>query len=88
LSNAEATKVIQDTTALNQPIDPNELTAKQTQAVGPLEENASLTFTSVGQAVRLYADAGDMVLVRGLRDNGTGSATYEFNITGYLIDLP
>lgn len=42
--------IIQNTTALMEPIDPNELTVQQTQAVGPLEENASLTVMKEGES--------------------------------------
>ena len=42
--------MIQNTTALMQPIDPNELTAQETQAVGPFEENASLTVMKEGES--------------------------------------
>jgi hypothetical protein len=60
--------IIQNTTALMQPIDPNELTAQQTQAVGPLEENASLTVVKEGEsqtATVIAHDGTDGQITRG-----------------------
>jgi len=45
-------------------------------------------FTSVGQAVRMYANAGLTVVVNGLRNNGTGTASYDVSISGHLVDVP
>ncbi len=45
-------------------------------------------FTSVGQAVRMYANPGLTVVVNGVRNNGTGTASYDVSIAGHLVDLP
>jgi hypothetical protein len=45
--------------------------------------------TSVGQSVRIYADAGEVVVVGALRNKGeTGSGGYLFGLSGYLVDIP
>ena len=43
--------------------------------------------TSVGQVVRLYADAGTPVLVSGSPTNSSVTAFYGFAISGYLVDV-
>jgi len=45
-------------------------------------------FTSIGQQVRAYADPGSNVVVNGLRNNGAGAGSYEFSISGHLVDIP
>jgi hypothetical protein len=45
-------------------------------------------FTSVGQTVRMYANPGLTVVVNGVRNNGTGTASYDVSIAGHLVDLP
>ena len=45
--------------------------------------------TDVGQVVRLYAETGSIVTFDADRANGiTGNATFEFTISGYLVDVP
>jgi hypothetical protein len=40
-----------------------------------------------GQQVRLYADAGTGVTVDGTRNIATGTAFFNFSISGYLVDV-
>jgi hypothetical protein len=45
-------------------------------------------YTSVGQMVRAYADAGNVVRICGQRNDGTGgSASATFAIAGYEVNL-
>ena len=46
------------------------------------------TRTFLGQQVRIYADPGKTVLVQALRTSTAGNATFEFSISGYLVNLP
>ena len=43
---------------------------------------------SLGQQVRIYADAGTVVSVRGVRAEDTGTSSCNFSISGYLVDVP
>jgi len=49
---------------------------------------AASSITTVGQALRLYADAGTTVDVEGDRNAIAGSANLHFTISGYLVDVP
>lgn len=42
---------------------------------------------AAGQQVRLYADAGTVVTVQGTRNIATGTAFFNFSISGYLVDV-
>lgn len=45
--------------------------------------------TSVGQSVRIYADAGQVIVVGAHRNKGeTGSGGYLFGLSGYMVDTP
>jgi hypothetical protein len=45
--------------------------------------------TSIAQPVRIYVDAGDVVAAGGIRNKGgTGTASFIFGLSGYLVDIP
>lgn len=43
---------------------------------------------AVGEQVKIYADAGTTVVLTGSRNSTTGSASFQFSISGYLVDVP
>jgi hypothetical protein len=43
---------------------------------------------TLGQQVRLYAEAGDIVILSGIRNITTGPALFRFTISGHLVDVP
>ena len=49
---------------------------------------AASSLTSVGQQVRLYADAGTVVQVEPDRNSNSGAANVAITISGYLVDVP
>ncbi len=49
---------------------------------------APSSLTAVGQQLRLYADAGTAVLAGADRTSNLGSSSFEFTISGYLVDVP
>lgn len=44
-------------------------------------------YFSAGEVVRLYADAGTIVMLRADRDSPTGTATARLSISGELMDV-
>jgi len=43
---------------------------------------------AVGQQVKIYADAGTGVVLTGSRNSTVGTASFQFSISGYLVDVP
>ena len=61
----------------------------QTPAVvttNPLLGDGSLNVVTTGQQMRIYGDGS--VTVKAERTGDTGSATFIFTISGYLVDVP
>ena len=51
------------------------------------EQGLQRSIASVGQQLRIYADPGSGVFFTGFRSN-TGNVTFDFAISGYLVDIP
>jgi hypothetical protein len=47
----------------------------------------SQDYFSAGETVRLYADAGTIVMLRADRNSPTGAATARLSISGELVDV-
>jgi hypothetical protein len=43
---------------------------------------------AVGQQVKIYADAGSGVVLTGTRNSTVGTASFQFSISGYLVNVP